>query len=192
MKINIKLKYKSIYDNINNKDGDWVIAKMQTYSELEPKIIYEDKNDKKKTKTLFYSKDTMKIESILYEYDEEPHREDGPARIEFDENNGDINYEQYYKDGAPFRKDGPAIIKYHSNGNVAHEVYCTIPVPKDDPWKEGIIHREDGPADILYYEDGSVMQASWYIDGILVKSTEYKHDKTIHYKSNGETEIEYK
>lgn len=174
MKINVKLKYKLIYDNFNNKkDGDWVIAKMQTNSELEPKIIYEDRHDKKKTKTLFYFKNTMSIESIWYEYDEILHREDGPARIVFDENSGDVSYEEYYKNGALFRKDGPAFIRYHSNGNIAHETYCTMPVPEDEPWKIGIRHREGGPAEIEYYEDGSIMQTNWYIDDKLIRNTQY-------------------
>jgi hypothetical protein len=86
--------------------------------------------------------------------DNKLHREDGPAYIEYYENeNGNIWREVYYINGNIHREDGPACIYYYENenGNIWREVY----------YINGNIHREDGPHVIDYFENGSI-KAEWY------------------------------
>jgi hypothetical protein len=75
----------------------------------------------------------------------ELHREDGPARIVYN-NLGKIIKKMFYMNGFINREYGPAIIHYYSNHSIKVEYF----------YLKQHLHREDGPAHIHYNPDGSI------------------------------------
>jgi hypothetical protein len=63
-----------------------------------------------------------KLREEWFNKNNEYHREDGPAVIEYYKNRN-IKYEDYYLNGKQHREDGPAGITYYENGNIFYEAY---------------------------------------------------------------------
>jgi len=68
--------------------------------------------------------------------------------------NGNIQYEYWYKDNKLHRLNKPAIIWYYKNGNVECEEW----------WEGGKKHQLNQPAEIYYDENGNIKKVSWYKD----------------------------
>lgn len=54
---------------------------------------------------------------------EKPHRENGPAIIEYDKDDFSIKKELWIKEGKLHRELGPAVLEYDSYGNITRKVY---------------------------------------------------------------------
>jgi hypothetical protein len=82
------------------------------------------------------------------------HREDAPARTLWNDQ-GEIEREIWCCQGRVSRDDGPAEIHYYPNGIVKSEV-----------WRRGgVYHRENGPAEILYTPEGNKQSERWALNG---------------------------
>ena len=100
-----------------------------------------------------------------YNTNNELHRENEPAWIDYFEN-GNIKSMDYYINGDTHREDGPAVIGYYENGNIRFKSYFV----------NDKIHREDGPADTYYSEDGLASCKNYYINGVYL-TNEYNQYK---------------
>jgi antitoxin component YwqK of YwqJK toxin-antitoxin module len=81
--------------------------------------------------------------------------------------NGNKDYESWYKDGLYHRLDGPAWISYYDNGNKDYESW----------YKDGSYHRLDGPALISYNQDGSKYYETW--DLCNQEYSEFEHRELV-------------
>jgi antitoxin component YwqK of YwqJK toxin-antitoxin module len=69
------------------------------------------------------------------------HRLAGPAVVKyFENNNGAIEWEYYYKDGRRHREDGPGHIRYNEQGIVMQELYYINGTPITDPFQILVIN----------------------------------------------------
>ena len=89
-------------------------------------------------------------------------RSGAPAVIWYYEN-GQKQYEYWYRDGSLHRDDGPAPIGYYENGQKGYEL-----------WKRGgSPHRDDGPAQTSYYDNGQKCYEEWYREGKRYSAIQY-------------------
>jgi len=79
------------------------------------------------------------------------HREDGPARIIF--NNSKVDKEIYYINGLIHREAKPAYISYYESGEIMYEIW----------YNNNNCHRVEGPADIFYYQNGMIKSERYWI-----------------------------
>jgi antitoxin component YwqK of YwqJK toxin-antitoxin module len=77
-----------------------------------------------------------------------------PTNVEYYEN-GQIQYQGWYKNGKLHNENGPAFISYYKNGQINYQHW----------YINGEIHNENGPALIYYYENGQIKFQDWYING---------------------------
>lgn len=81
------------------------------------------------------------------------HREDGPARIEYDAVSGKVIAEKWYHYGHFHRMNGPAFVKYNHSGKVIVEQW----------FESNRLHRVGGPALIEHdSEGGELWIEKWY------------------------------
>jgi hypothetical protein len=87
------------------------------------------------------------------------HREDGPAFIEFADDEKNVLSEQWYFHGKKERKDdGPAETKYYLNGKPMRQKWFT------NGW---LGRKDDKPTIISYNESGKIIEEEWFdSDGI--------------------------
>lgn len=91
---------------------------------------------------------------------ETPHRENGPALIQYYDMEGSpLLNESYFVDGISHRTDGPADIMYYPNGNIIEEVYLV----------DGECHRLGEPASTKYDENGNITYKAYYQNGKLIE-----------------------
>lgn len=104
------------------------------------------------------------------------HRDDGPARIIYDDKNN-IEKEVWFYMGIQHRKGAPSKIEYENN------------VKRLEVWIEnGFRHRIDGPAEISYYEDGKTIKFT----NIFKHGKLHRKDgpAVLHYRKDGSSHIE--
>lgn len=164
-------------------------------------------NGKVEYKFSYYERGFYESKKIYYNDNDEVHRVNGPAIIEYyeDNTNGNkgIKKEDYYINGKKHRENKPASITYYENNNIEKEEY----------YINGKKHREDGPASIKYFEfkRNNIHIEMYYIDNKKHREDgpayiKYFEDKTkgkdgiseeIYYinnkqhRENGASSIEY-
>jgi hypothetical protein len=79
-----------------------------------------------------------------------------PAYTRWDEN-GQIQYEQWFSYNKLHRLDGPASINYDENGKIRKKKW----------YINGQRHCINGPASISYYANGKICIRKWFINGQL-------------------------
>ena len=93
-----------------------------------------------------------------YNENNEYHRDNGPAVIEYYAyNKGVIYSETYYNNGRLHREDGPVIIRYSIFGIIQSEQYFI----------NGKSHRTYGPSDIFYDDNGDIIYTQYWYKGLL-------------------------
>lgn len=155
--------------------------------------------------TTNYSNGSVRLEEYIV--DNKYHREDGPAKIQYDID-GSIISEEYLVNDKYHREDGPAMlyysgagkfelyfindkpikeIVYYDNGNMRYQKF------NSNFYKEG----ESGPSRIDYYDNGSIKIKAFEVDGKLHNSNGpayiryYKNGK-VNYQKYYINGIEYK
>ena len=98
------------------------------------------------------------IELIWKNENDERHKENGPACIEYDQN-GNIEYKSWWINGELHNENGPAAIKYYSNGNVKYKSW----------YINNKYHNENGPAYIEYDQSGKITKQEYWKNGIRIK-----------------------
>lgn len=143
MRLNIKKKYNKIYSEQlqtpNPKKWKLVISKkpgppgwVENY--------YESKVDIHYTMIVQLIEET--IISVKFYHRGEPHREDGPAVIEY-RGDGSIYRETWYRSGKLHRVGGPALIYYHDDDSVDYDGWTQW-------WQDGVRLNEDGTPYVKY------------------------------------------
>ena len=97
-------------------------------------------------------------DTISYYLNRILHRNDGPAKIEYN-NDGNISKEEYWINNEIYRENGPSVIYYFKDGSIFNEIY----------FKNNEIHRENKPARIFYYENGLVFLEENLYNGLFHK-----------------------
>lgn len=115
------------------------------------------------------------------------HNEHGPAETYF---SYERSSQSWYIDGILHREDGPAKIEYNTDYNSGNENnFCwiweegesdyrrlsdTYEEFKEEEWYlNGKQHREDGPAYIIYDDDGNVEGEGWCLNGEHLSEEEF-------------------
>lgn len=109
-----------------------------------------------------YTKNNRLICEKYVSDDDQLHRTDGPALIEYDYDSKDKNkiwQESYYTNGKLHREgDYAALFSYNSNGRITEVQY----------YKNNKLHRDvDYPAHITYYDNGNKKYEAYYVNGKL-------------------------
>lgn len=163
MKVNIGYKYKKIYNIAKSNDGlDWQFE--EETDRYRHYVLSRDPNFQKII--TYHDKEKTKISHIYYITNPKWSKTNPDDLIEFTHQ------------APPELGKIPTQIVFQENGNIKMESYIA------GTTMHSSLDSEEGHPTIIHYDKNGNIESEVY----------YKynrHEKTIHYKPNGETEIEY-
>lgn len=95
------------------------------------------------------------------------HRVDGPASIEYYEENRQIHFQAWWMNGQRHNSSNertpngsrlPSYIEYYRDGQIKHQAW----------WMDGERHRVGGPAYVEYNENGNSIVEKWWMYGRII------------------------